>query len=426
MAHRYEAPPAIPRGPLATIAGFTAGKAVPGLLTLVSIPIWIGVFGPANYAVFSLYWVVSIAGTALTIGWVNQAILRNAGNRALAYETLDRRTRAALEALPVVTVLPLGVLVGAMLPPGPDRWIFLLAATVGVLATARYQVRQTLAQRDGRASAYAVAETVRASAALLLSLVLAGAHVMTPWSLVASHAGAYVLALAVLRTPFERDPDRAGADSSVVRRYWRFGWPLSLWFATSFSVLYLDRFVIGSLYGLERAGNYAAAADLVVRGMGLLIAPAIMFMHPTFMRAWNTQDRAAAIRTWRRMTVLLTAGTAAAAVAAVLAYAVAADLLLASPLPVAPFAVLAAGGAAWQLALMVHKPLEATDRTGTMLVALLLSLLASAALYTVLAPRLEELGVALGFAAGAAVYIGLSLVLGARVLRPEKHLEGVS
>jgi O-antigen/teichoic acid export membrane protein len=368
--------------------------------------------------------VISTAGTALTIGWLNQAILRNAGNRALAYETLDRRTRAVLEAVPVITVVPLAVLAGAMLPTGPDRWIFLLVATVGVLTTARYQVRQTLAQRDGRAGAYAVAETLRASAALLLSLVFAAAHLMTPWSLVAAHAAAYLLALAVLRTPFGPDPARAVPDGAVVRRYWRFGWPLSLWFATSFSVLYLDRFVISSLYGLERAGHYAAAADLVVRGMGLLVAPAIMFMHPTFMRAWNTEDRAAAIRTWRRMTVLLTAGTAVAAVAAVAVYAAAAHLLLADPLALPPFAVLAAGGAAWQLALMIHKPLEATDRTQTMLLALLLSLLASAALHTVLAPRLEELGVALGFATGAAVYIALCLALDAHVIRPAEQLEG--
>jgi len=410
---------------ISPIAGFAAGKAVPGVLTLISIPIWIREFGPANYAAFSLYWTISLVGTTFTTGWLNQAILRYTGDRALAYENLSRKVRTALESAPLVTIVPLTVLIGFMVPEGAERWAFLAVGAVGLLANARYQVRQTLAQRDARATVFAVAETVRAACALVFAVLLAAARVIQPWSLVAGYTAAIILATAVLRRP---TPDNAGPlpDRAVVREYWRFGWPLSLWLPLSLSTIYLDRFVINALYGLDRAGTYAAAADLVVRGMGLMVAPVILFMHPAIMRSWNTEDRPSALRRWRRMTLLLTVGVAVAAVLVLVAYALFADRVLAQVLPIAPFAALTIGGAAWQLALMVHKPLEASNRTATMLGALLVSLVATATLDLLLAPRLAELGVAVAFAAGAGVYIALVLVLNARILRAEKRTVAVS
>jgi O-antigen/teichoic acid export membrane protein len=403
------------------IAGFAAGKAIPGVLTLISIPIWIREFGPANYAAFSLYWTISLVGTTFTTGWLNQAILRYAGDRALAYENLSCRIRTALEATPLVTIVPLIALVGFMVPDGAGRWAFLSIASVGLLANARYQVRQTLAQRDARANVFAIAETIRAGCALVFSLLLAAAHVTAPWSLVAAYTAAIILATTVLRRPAGDDAAPTMTDGAVVRDYWRFGWPLSLWLPLSLSTIYLDRFVINALYGLDRAGTYAAAADLVVRGMGLMVTPVILFMHPAIMRAWNTEDRARAIRTWRWMTLLLTFGVVAAAVLILVAYALFADLVLAQVLPIAAFAALTIGGAAWQLALMVHKPLEATNRTGTMLGALVVSLLVTGTLDLILAPRLAELGVAVAFAAGAGVYITLVLAFDAQVFRAQRR-----
>jgi ABC-type cobalamin transport system permease subunit len=67
---------------------------------------------------------------------------------------------------------------------------------------------------------------------------------------------------------------------------------------------------------------------------------------------------------------------------------------------------------------MLHKPLEASGRTLTMLGALIASLLVTLTADLLLAPRLELLGVALGFMSGALCYAGLVAVLNVRVLRP--------
>jgi hypothetical protein len=100
--------------------------------------------------------------------------------------------------------------------------------------------------------------------------------------------------------------------------------------------------------------------------LGLVVTPVIMFLHPTFMRAWNTDARPEALRLWKRALLGLAIGTVGVAVSAFVGYLAFGDALLESPVSPATFGVLAVGGAAWQLALMAHKPLEASGRTVAM------------------------------------------------------------
>jgi O-antigen/teichoic acid export membrane protein len=411
---------------LVAITGFAAGKAIPGVLTLVSIPLWLSSFGATNYALFSLYWTCSLIGTALGVGWLNQAILRHAGNEDMAYERLPWRTRWALEAAPLMTVVPLSVLTRSILGDDESGGSFLLAAALGLLVNGRYVVRQTVVQRDAQARTYAVAETARTASALAFSYVLASAGMVASWSLVAANAAGTCIALAILGRRKTAQVQASGAllgSGAVVRQFWTFGWPMSLWLALSASTMYMDRFLVSSFYGLGVAGHYAAAADLAVRGMGILVAPAIMFLHPTFMRSWNTGERREALRIWRRMTLFLALGTSATAVAMLVAYLLFAGMLLESPPSTPVFAALVVGGAIWQLALMIHKPVEASNRTLALLGALLVSLLTTLVADILLSRALDVLGIAMGLAVGGTTYIGLVALLTVRTLRPRPRLE---
>jgi O-antigen/teichoic acid export membrane protein len=405
----------------ATILTFAAGKAFPGLLTLASIPLWVNSFGASNYGLFSLYWTASLIGTSLTLGWLNQAILRQTGTEGASYEALPWRTRWLVEAGPACTVVPLAIVTWPLWEGHEDRWTFLLSSLVGLLINGRYAVRQTISQRDARATPYAVAETVRVAVALMLSLTLAASGLVAPWSLVAANSAGMLLALTILIRSERRMACglvKMRVKGPLLGAFWRFGWPLSLWLACSSSMMYLDRLVISHLYGLEKAGDYAAAADLVVRGMGMVAAPVIMFLHPAFMRAWNTRDRGAALAIWRRMTSFLALGVGLTGAIILLAYAAFSGSVLDNPPSIATFAALIVGGIVWQMALMLHKPLEASGRTLTMLGALIGSLLVTLTADLLLAPRLGLLGVALGFMSGALCYAGLVAVLNVRVLRP--------
>ena len=398
-------------GHLRLLAGFSAAKAVPGLILLVSVPVWLRLYGPRDYGLFSLYWATALIGTSLTTGWLRQAVLRHTGVADMAYERLPRRHRRTLELSAVLTTVPLAAVTWTALSDPGERLAFLALAAAALVTNSWYLIRQTLAQRDGRAGTYALAEGVRAGGALLFSVGLALFGFAHSWALIAAHAAAALLAGLLISSPPNAVPLVAHAPRRLLGDYWRFGWPLSLWLAVSASTMYLDRYVLTWLYGADRAGAYAAAADLVVRGLGIAVVPILLVLHPRFMRAWNTDDRARTIRAWKRMMWALTATVTAACGTAIVAYALWSELLLVDPIPVSAFTALAFGAGGWQIALLAHKPLEAANRTGWMLLAVLASFTSTLALTLALAPAWAELGVAVSFAAGPLVYIGLITVL---------------
>ena len=397
---------------LRLVAGFGAAKAIPGLILLISVPVWLQLYGLRNYGLFSLYLATALIGTSLTTGWLRQAVLRHTGVADMAYERLPRRHRWMLQFSAAVTTVPLATVTWTALSDHGERLTFLGLAAAALVANSWYLLRQTLAQRDGRAGPYALAETVRAGVALLVSVVVALSGRAESWTLIGAHVVAAVLAGLLLPPPPEpAAPVAAPARSRLLADYWRFGWPLSLWLALSAAAMYLDRYVLTFLYGADRAGAYAAAADLVVRGMGIAAVPVLLVLHPRFMRAWNTEDRARAMHSWKRMMGALGAAVTAACAIAIVAYVVWSEALLVAPIPVLAFTALALGAGGWQMALLAHKPLEAADRTGWMLGALLASFATTVALDLALAPAWAEVGVAVSFAAGPLVYIGLITVL---------------
>jgi O-antigen/teichoic acid export membrane protein len=399
-------------GHLRLVAGFGAAKAIPGLIVLISVPVWLHLYGLRNYGLFSLYWATALIGTSLTTGWLRQAVLRHTGVPGMGYERLPRRHRRMVEFSAAVTTVPLAAVTWTALSDHGERLTFLGFAAAALVTNSWYLLRQTLAQRDGRAGPYALAETVRAGVALLVSVVLALSGRADSWTLIGAHAMAAVVAGLLLTSP--PDPAPLVADpprSRLLADYWRFGWPLSLWLALSATAMYIDRYVLTLLYGADRAGAYAAAADLVVRGMGIAVVPVLLVLHPRFMRAWNTDDRARTIRAWKRMMWALTGAVTAACGIAIAAYVLWSEALLVAPVPVLAFTALAFGAGGWQIALLAHKPLEAGNRTGWMLGALLASFATTVALHLALAPAWAEVGVAVSFAAGPLVYIGLITVL---------------
>lgn len=402
---------------LKVVAGFGAARAVPGVLTLISVPVWLHLYGASNYAIYSLYWAAALIGTSLTGGWLRQAILRHSGGSGPQYEDIAPRTRLLVESAALVAVVPLGLLVGPAAGRTGDLIALLFAAAASLMLISRYSVAQTVLQRDGRSTRYAVAELVRVGGALVVSVVLALAGQVTCWALMVATAAGTAGALAIARRARPAGHRTHVPAGAVLRAHWRYGWPMSIWLTASGSLIYLDRFVVTELYGLERAGHYAAAADLGVRGMSMFVTPLVMFLHPAFMRRWNAGEELASLRTWRRATVLLTAGTAVTAAACLVCYLLFADRLLADPVAAGTFAVLLTGGSLWQLAQMVHKPLEAMDRTTTMLGLLVVSLAVTCGTNLVLATALGELGVAIAFTAGASTYVVLSAVVGRRAVR---------
>ena len=314
-------------------------------------------------------------------------------------------TAVLAPAVPVVICLSAigGGLAGARAPA-----VVVAAALFGV-ATGVYSLFATRAQRDLRAGRFAAGESIRAGAGLLAALALCTATPLTGAAgVLAGNAAGTLLAVLVLAGPvrprWTRPPHPAAPE--VLRSYWSYGWPMSLWLAASVGLLYVDRLVLGLMLDAETAGRYAAIADLIVRGTAMVAMPISMMAHPILMMEWNGDQPGRALATLRSYTKVLCA-LLACCVAGV---ALLGPWLLPRLIPVdSPgrglLAVLAIGAALWQCALLTQKTLEMSGRSLLMLGLLLLAAAITVGLDVVLVPAAGPAGAAAAFATGAACYV---------------------
>ena len=174
-----------------------------------------------------------------------------------------------------------------------------------------------------------------------------------------------------------------------------------------FCLPFIDRTLIQYFYGFEQTGSYASLYDLVVRVYTLLFFPVTLAVHPRIMKAWNNGNSVEAMSLLRRALIfqlclfvpffLLNLFSASWLVSLILGTTSAEVRQLVLPL--------ACGGALWQMALLVHKPLEMMANTRLMLVFMVMALLVCLILNLVGLPRFGPIAAAYANLASAAVYL---------------------
>lgn len=391
------------------LLGYGAAKAAPGLLTVLSVPIWIQAIGPTGYATFTTIWVLAMVTSSLGVTWLKQGLLRSAGD--------DGRTLARLPWPPVLAtvLLPAVPVVLWTATRSAGTPVALLSAAVLLTVTSgAYTVLSGQVQRDQQAGRFAAAETVKALVSLLASVailpLLPGAAGVLMGAVVGTLAGLLILVCVGVRRVLPQ-----GADGRVLSYYWRVGWPMSIWSSAAFLLVYIDRLVIAAVLGDEQAGHYAAVADLIIRGMGLSLFPVAISAYAAVMTEWNAGRSAEAHSVLRgaakTMILLFLAAFTATAVLGPWA----ADLLVPGTGATRLVMILIALGAGlWQCALLAHKTLEMTDRSRFMLGLMLLAVVVTLVADLLLVPPFGLAGAAGAFALGALCYTATCLLAGAR------------
>ena len=389
---------------LRTLVGYAAGKLIPGLVVLVSVPVWIRVFGAPAYGTFSVVQAAVFVGSAIGAGWLRQATLRFAGRPG--HGLRDQPALVLILASMSVVVVTL-LIAGTVLRTSPQPLAAWGAVTLFALSYGTYVLTQTPLQRDGAVVRFNLAEVLRATAAVSTSLVFASLGLRGFTAIVLGGvAGNLVAVGATLRPTGRRGPRRTSWQ--LARSSWSFGWPLSIWLGIVAITLYADRFVLSLVLSTQQLGRYTATADLVTRGLTMVALPVVMAVHPVLMHAHNTGHAsryAKTLKVWSRL--LMGILGASVLVAATIGPGLSEAFLGQRSIGRLALVVLAAGAALWQYSALAHKPLEIAHRTKLMMsfggIALACELVVSLALVR----RLGILGGVSGLLAGGVVYLTL-------------------
>jgi O-antigen/teichoic acid export membrane protein len=408
-----------------TLAIYGLAKALPGFLMFVSVPIWIRLYGSANYGVFAVIWGTVLFSSSLGTGWLRQAVLKFAGS------PINRLTNIASLWI-VLSVLLCGIPSGLAVwvlrgdQSSQASWALGFSAVGFAIVSAIYYIALAVAQRDQRAGAFTLAEGLRAAATLASSLllpILVGNYSGTTLVL-ANLIGTIVGCSVLFRRGSLVVPRRRRSSSRVLRAFWAFGWPMGIWQAIAAATLYTDRFFITMFLGPTAAGTYAALADLLVRGLTILSYPIIVASHPVIMRAWNTKDHATAInvsRVWTaRLSLILLMGVFLGSLACIFL----GELVLGISVSNSPTLwLIAVGAGCWQLSLMTHKGLEMVGRPRLMLLVLAVLIAVTLPINALLIPLWGTVVAAGSFAFSSLTYCIITYVLSRRILRSSQAKE---
>lgn len=257
-----------------TLLAYGLGKIVPGLLLFLAVPLWTRTFGTEQYGFYSIAWSIALFSSSLFTGWLRQALLRHSGNEAATLGALPRWT------VPLASLLssaPVIVMVLLQMDRIDDDVLFIVAAGAFAVLNSTYTLLQAAAQRAGRSFTYTLAEVVRITGAVAVSLVLGAADVTEgAICILAGFCFSTLVSLALLgHSRFSRRRTKAenglvSRDSATLSKFWGYGWPMAIWLAASSLLLYQDRVIISSGLGASAAGEYAAVADVIVRGLSLI------------------------------------------------------------------------------------------------------------------------------------------------------------
>ena len=170
-------------------------------------------------------------------------------------------------------------------------------------------------------------------------------------------------------------------DSNILLKKWFFyGGPLSIWFAAGMALPFLDRFFINKYLSNYELGVYSGIQELLTRIYSLILFPFILSIHPRIMNAWNSSNFEEAKKLIKNsIKIILSFGIVIFWIAWEFNDIIFASLQIAIPqlrdhnkeliMP------LLSAGFLWQLSFLTHKILEIKEKTFIMLIAILPSLM---------------------------------------------------
>ena len=166
----------------------------------------------------------------------------------------------------------------------------------------------------------------------------------------------------------------------ILKKWFSYGSPLSIWFAAGLSLSFLDRFFIDHYLSSTDLGIYASLQELLVKSFSLTIFPFTLALHPRIINLWNKSKLADTARLLLE-SISIIIGIGIFIIFIVWKFndfiffglqKVLPQLDIQSKVLIMP---LICSGFLWQLSFLTHKMLELKEKTIFMVIAIIPSLL---------------------------------------------------
>lgn len=388
-------------------------RVVPAVAGIGFVGIAVNRFAPAAYGQFSLAFTAANLLAVLSVGWVAQSILRFAsgdGGMRLAFKHIA--LFAFFWSVSVASVIYCvchlinwpALFVEFRLPP---------LLFIGLVSSLALQIVVSAAVTSSQQfSVLRNVEFVRSGG--LLGLTVVAAYLLHDSAgLTLAYGLSILMPYLFLIFYFHKRLLNSNACEApklleLLPKFLYYGWPIALWAGMQAGMAFFERNILSEHMAATEFGYFISVADLMTRGIGLVLMPLVTVLHPRIMAEAGNRMRIGVegIRLVRHGVVL-------AIVASVVLMGILILLKdsIAKLIPgfgqVDRLTVLMFGLAAtlWIIALLIHKPLEVRGAMLRMSMCLVFSILVQMALLKPLIQYTGPIGMPLTSVCSALTYV---------------------
>lgn len=263
--------------------------AAPGLMGFFSFGIYTRVLMPEEYAVYSIGVSISFLIGNVLYGWLRFALGRyQSESPSLNFQPF------ILACFSVITLILIPTLAAVGIFYLPNLSTLAIAAILFMTAAqALFEIMQETRRARHESSSFALFSVGRSVTSF--SFGTTGAILFQSGSAVVTGIGIgfFALALISLFDLRKREGDeRVGLDA--VRRFTRYGLPLSLSGLVFSGNSTLARLIVSTMLGAAAAGHFGAAMDITNQLTGIIASAVAAILGPTAIRAYKSAGPAAA------------------------------------------------------------------------------------------------------------------------------------
>jgi len=409
---------------------YLLGKLIPAGIGVISVSIFIRLIGTEEYGKFALLLSIVLLVSNMASGWICQGILRFSSDYQSDEDKATFRTVVSWSSL-ISIVVGVSAVSSAAFWFMNSPWKVTLIGVMVFISFFSYSVRVTIQQAELNAPSVLWAEAVRAVTTLAVPLLLFFMLKNKGYILLmCGTLAGYIMGLIALRKgPLLSLKSNAVTDMIMMGRIiWNYGWPLAIWFAFAYLLNVSDRYLIKYFVDYNAVGIYSAIYDIVYKSFSLLLLPVTIAAHPLITSQWNSGDKAGtptllkeAIK-YQLLIFLFVISVFYFSSALLVRLILGVDDPVAAGL-VVPVAI---GSFLWQIAMLIHKPMELLYQTKRMLVFVGIALAVNIVGNIVLIPVYGYPVAAYTTIAGSLVYLLLVVVTTIRRLDCLTDLESTS
>ena len=354
---------------------YSISKIIPGLTGLISVILFFRLIGAEEYGKYSIIFSFTNLIATFSFGWLNQSILRYRLTYNSSVKILSPILMGFIFGIISVTLFVITTSIFEFPIIFSNKSVIFLAISIGI-----FNIVKSTFQSEELPNKVILITSFQSILMIIFSIILIKLYNNDAKSLILGISFGYLIPILPYTKLFTSNVITK-KNIKRIKPFFNYGAPLSIWLGISLSLNFLDRYFIEYYFGSSLMGSYAGFSEFIIRIFSIVIFPITLAVHPILMNKWNKDKN---IHDSLMKLIQASLIQIIIFIIMLIPLSIFKDpffYLIQTMIPELDNSMnkimihIFIGGFLWQIALVLHKPLEIEERTLIMVVCIILSLL---------------------------------------------------